>query len=188
MAQFWSLQLRPVLVVWLLLTVPVVCHHHTAEMVLGALVAHAKSLGGHASHQPSSHAAHYAVHHGGGSVALAEGDRVGELYSAAPPASGLVRLAVEAIGSTEASPAVLRITMTALLPRDSVPERDARWCAHRSSEHARFLPEGQGSVALRSVEAAALPEWQSLSPGLPHVAPPAGRSAHPPAPPPRLTA
>jgi hypothetical protein len=55
-------QLRPLVVVWLLLTVPVVCHGETTVMVLGALTAGpgrehgtATVTGAHGAHAISSH-------------------------------------------------------------------------------------------------------------------------------------
>jgi hypothetical protein len=47
-------QLRPLVVVWLLVTLPVVCHHETAVVILGAMVAghgHQHAAAGAAGHQ-----------------------------------------------------------------------------------------------------------------------------------------
>ena len=53
-------QTRSLLVAWLLLTLPVICHHETAVMVLGALTAgHAHPH--HAAGPTSHHASHMAT-------------------------------------------------------------------------------------------------------------------------------
>jgi hypothetical protein len=147
MGRFWLQQVRPLLVVWLLFTVPVVCHHPTAEFVLGSLVGYLTAGGHHAPIGPGHLGHHHA--HGG-------------------PAAEPVGAPAEPASAAWASAADGRLA----------------WCAHHPAERARFLPEGQGGVALLSPSAALdVPAWVAGSSPLPERPP--GVALAPPAPPPR---
>ena len=170
MARFWSLQLRPVLVVWLLLTVPVVCQHETAALILGAISTHAQSLSGDPNPRGSAHVGHVAPHH----VAHA-------------PAPNTVDLALPGDWAADAAARFAADPSDFILAAMPRPLSDMRWCAHVPSEHPQFLPAGQGVVALRPLDSTPRPDWYGhlLSLGIPLY--PHEQYAHPPAPPPRRT-
>ena len=154
MGRYWLQQVRPLLVVWLLLTVPVVCHHPTAEFVLGSLVGDL-TAGGH--HAPPGHLDH---HHGPGR-----------------PAAELPQAPVDlTAGGVPVQPAYA--------VWNAADDARLAWYAHHPAERARFLPEGQGGVALLSLPAALyVPAWVAVSSPPPERPP--GVALAPPAPPPR---
>ncbi|HLI26851.1 MAG TPA: hypothetical protein VKZ60_07270 [Chloroflexota bacterium] len=80
MARGWLRQIRPLLVVWLLVTVPVVCHHPTAEFLLGSLIDYLTASGHHAP-TGLAHLGHSHVH-----GAAAPDEPVGLAASDVPPA------------------------------------------------------------------------------------------------------
>lgn len=71
MGRFWIGQMRPLLVVWLLATVPVVCNHATAEFILGSVVEYLTAGGQHHAPLHPSLAGHH--HHAYGHPAPASG-------------------------------------------------------------------------------------------------------------------
>jgi hypothetical protein len=123
-------QLRPLLVVWLLLTVPVVCHGETMVVVLGALTA-----------RPSADhglAALASAHHAHAPLALAQ-DVDQDADMSAPPADGAIWCAHDGNDSASSLPTgqhgfvvagPLRLTVVRPLGEKviavAVPEPDSR--------------------------------------------------------------
>jgi hypothetical protein len=172
-------QLRPLLVAWLLLTLPVVCHHQTAVVVLGALMDGAshvlpmKHLSSH--HGALSGQAQAAVQQHG--AASGHGDAHGHQHGGSAPHD---------VADDATSTARAAVALAADLPQ---PPTDAPlWCANHANGADLGLPAGQDSLARpnppdsppdpRHFAGTASPEWTA----------PSSRSQTPPAPPPRLSA
>ena len=84
MARWLAGELRVLLIMWLLLTLPVVCHHETTVAMLNAVAAghqHQHMASGRTHEPPQAHAAQ---HHAHGGAALAEAPLAPALPAATP--------------------------------------------------------------------------------------------------------
>jgi hypothetical protein len=168
-ARLWVEQLRPLMIVWLLLTLPVVCHHETAVVILTAMAAghehqHMMVEPGGAPRSPSAAHAHDAGHaqpagsHGHGQPVTSHGVTHGH-ESAALTAAG--RLAAS----------------------QPPPAAPLQWRAVQTSSTGQGLPAADGVVFSRPL-ALDLPTGQDAALTAAPTAPDPQRRA-PPAPPPR---
>jgi hypothetical protein len=75
-ARLWVDQLRLLVIVWILLTLPVVCHHETAVVILNAVAAgqehHHMMAELSGEHPPASATHQHGAHHSHGQTAPAE--------------------------------------------------------------------------------------------------------------------
>ncbi len=152
-------QLRPLLIGWLLLTLPVVCHHETVATIVGAiagrstLASRAAGTGDHA-HLSSALA---------GDLTRGETDRLAALAATEPTADGAAPL------------------------RAGAPGDRLMWCAHHAATGVSVLPEGLGNVVVASCALVKMGQpRQGTQPA--HLLVPVGDQPTPPVPPPRRAA
>jgi hypothetical protein len=150
-------QMRALLIPWLVLTVPVVCHHETAVVLFGALVPDGAHT--HATRVVAAHVHAAAEHDHGGAATLPEGP-------VEPALAGRLALAAQPLP-----------TPGALAPFE--------WCAHATPGGARVLPEGLDSACILLRPLLALGDGLGPPAEAPDGRPPVAHAIEPPAPPPR---
>lgn len=150
-------QMRALLIAWLVLTVPVVCHHETAVVLFGALVP--GGVHEHATRVLPAHVHATAEPEHHGAATLPEGP-------VEPALAGRLALAAQPLP-----------TPGALAPFE--------WCVHATPGGARVLPEGLDSACILLRPLLALGDGLGPPAEAPDGRPPVAHAIEPPAPPPR---
>ena len=175
-AHLWVEQLRPLMIVWLLLTLPVVCHHETAVVILSAMAAghehqHMMAQPDGEIRAPSAAHAHGAGHAAAGAARGARPDH--DLAVTAAPTAGGQAHATGVLAASGRLPAAQLASAPPL-----------QWRTVPASPAAQGLPAADGVVFSRPL-ALSLPADKDAGFAVAEPAAPDPQRRAPPAPPPR---
>ena len=175
-ARLWVEQLRPLMIVWLLLTLPVICHHETAVVILSTMTAghahqHMMAQSDGEPRSPSLAHAHGAGHAAAGAPYGASHGR--DLSVTAAPHT-------TAQAHNSAVPAASGRLAAAQLARAA----PLQWRTVPASPASQGLPAADGVVFSRPL-ALGLPASQDAGFTVAEPAAPDPQRRAPPAPPPR---
>jgi hypothetical protein len=190
-ARLWVEQLRPLMIVWLLLTLPVVCHHETAVVILTAMAAghqhqHMMAEAGGEPRAPSAAHAHGARH--AQPAAPHGGNHAHDLAAPAAPHAAsqghdsAVPTASKTVSQSHGS--AVPTASGRLAATQPPPAAPLQWRAIQAIPAGQGLPAADGVVFSRP-PALDLPAGQDADLAAAEPTAPDAQRRPPPAPPPR---